>query len=84
MKVSGAVSDDVCQLYWHVGGSPASEEAAIRQKIVRDGQFRDYVFEVGGHWRWRGRITKLRFDPLNQQGATVTIESIRLLRPDGV
>jgi len=83
MKVTGAVADDVCQLYWHVGGSPASEEAAIRQKIVPDGAFHDYVFEVGGHWRWRGRITKLRFDPLNQQGATVTIESIRLLRQAG-
>jgi hypothetical protein len=84
MKVAGTtLSDDTCQLFWHVGGAPANEEASIRKKIVPDGAFHDYVFEVGGHRRWRGLITRLRFDPIGEQGASVTVESIRMLRPEG-
>jgi len=83
MKVAGTtLSDDTCQLFWHVGGAPANEEASIRKKIVSDGAFHDYVFEVGGHRRWRGLITQLRFDPIGERGASVTVESIRMLRPE--
>jgi hypothetical protein len=44
-----------------------------------DNQFHDYVFEVGQQRQWHGRIGMLRFDPINQRGATVTIESIRMV-----
>jgi hypothetical protein len=47
--------------------------------VTPDNQFHDYMFEVGQHRQWRGRIGKLRFDPINQRGASVTIENIRLV-----
>jgi hypothetical protein len=78
MKVSGATPGDGCQLFWQAGGRPASEETSLRLPLKADGQFHDYVFEVGRHPRWRGRINGLRFDPVGQQGASVTVESIRL------
>ncbi len=79
MKVADAKAGDACQLFWQVGTTPASETTALRLPVTPDRQFHDYVFEVGQHKAWHGRIGKLRFDPINQRGATVTIESIRLV-----
>ncbi len=79
MKVSDAKAGDACQLFWQVGASPASEATMLRLPVTPDGQFRDYVFEVGQHKQWRGRINKLRFDPVNQKGAAVTVESVRMI-----
>jgi hypothetical protein len=79
MKVADAQAGDGCQLFWQMGSAPASEATVIRLPVTPDNQFHDYVFEVGQHRQWRGRIGKLRFDPINQRGATVTIESIRMV-----
>ena len=79
MKVAKSNSDDACQLFWQTGNSPASEATALRLPIINDGGEHEYAFEVGQHRQWRGRINRLRFDPVNQRGITVTIESIRLV-----
>ena len=79
MRVSNAKAGDASQLFWQVGASPASEATTLRLPVTPDGQFHDYVFEVAQHRQWRGRINKLRFDPINQKGAEVTVESIRML-----
>ena len=79
MKVADAKSGDVCQLFWQVGSAPACEATSLRLPVTPDNQFHDYVLEVGTHRQWRGRINRLRFDPINQQGAAVTIESIRMV-----
>ncbi len=79
MRVADAKAGDACQLFWQVGSTPASETTTLRLPVTPDNQFHDYVFEVGQQRQWRGRISKLRFDPINQKGAAVTVESIRLL-----
>ena len=79
MKVAAAQAGGACQLFWQMGSTPASEATALSLPVTPDGQFRDYVFEVGQHKQWRGRINKLRFDPINQKGAAVTVESVRMI-----
>ena len=79
MKVADAKPGDGCQLFWQVGSTPANETTALRVPVTPDNQFHDYVFEVGQHRQWRGRISSLRFDPINQVGAVVTVESIRMI-----
>jgi hypothetical protein len=79
MKVADAKAGDACQLFWQVGPTPASEMTTLRLPVTPDNQFHDYVFEVGTHRQWRGRINALRFDPINQKGASVTVESIRMI-----
>ena len=79
MKMADAKPGDVCQLYWQVGSAPASEATSLRLPATPDNQFHDYVFEVGQQRQWHGRIGQLRFDPINQRGVTVTIESIRMV-----
>ncbi len=79
MRVADAKPGDGCQLFWQVGSVPANEMTVLRLPLVADDQFHDYVFEVGKHRQWRGRINALRFDPVNQRGTTVTVESIRML-----
>jgi hypothetical protein len=37
------------------------------------------VFEVGQSRAWRGRVSRLRFDPCNAAGVPVAIERIRLV-----
>ena len=80
MKVSDAAAGDRCQLFWQVGNTPANEVTTISLPLIPDGLFHDYVFEVGQHRQWRGRINKLRFDPVNQRGASVTLAGIRLVQ----
>lgn len=79
MKVADAKPGDTCQLFWQIGNSPANESTTLRLPVSPDGGFHDYVFEVGKHRQWRARINKLRFDPVNQRGAAVTVESIRMV-----
>ncbi len=79
MKVADAKAGDSCQFFWQMGSSPASETTMLRLPVIPGNQFHDYLFEVGAHRQWRGRINKLRFDPVNQRDVTVTVEGIRLM-----
>lgn len=79
MNVSEAKAGDRCQLFWQTGAVPINETTTLSLPVIPDNQFHDYVFEVGKHRQWRGRINKLRFDPVNQRGALVTVESIRMM-----
>jgi len=81
MKVSSTATQGTCQLFWFSGGTPA-EGASLTLPLIADGQFHDYVFEVGKSRAWRGRIGRLRFDPCNASGVDVTVDRIRLV-PSG-
>ena len=51
--------------------------------LQADGQFHDYVFEVGKSRAWRGRVSRLRFDPCSSAGVDIAIERIRLVPASG-
>ncbi len=72
-----------CQLFWSSGGTP-TEATSLSLPLAADGQMRDYVFEVGSSRAWRGRVSRLRFDPCNVQGVDVGIERIRLVPSERV
>ncbi len=67
-----------CQLFWS-GGETPTEATSLNLPLLTDGEFHDYVFEVGRHRTWRGRIGYLRFDPCTVSDARMTVESIRLV-----
>ena len=77
MKLSAARADS-CQLFWSSGGTP-TESTSLTLPSASDGQMHDYVFEVGKSRAWRGRISRLRFDPCNVPGVQVALERIRLV-----
>ena len=77
MKVP-ATTGGACQLFWSSGGTP-TEGTSLTLPLASDGQPHDYVFEVGKSRAWRGRISRLRFDPCNVSGVQVVIERIRLV-----
>jgi hypothetical protein len=64
--------DDRMQLFWSDGGS-TSEAQSMRMPVVHDGEWRTCRFDLGSHPRWRGTITRLRFDPSNQRSVSVEI-----------
>jgi len=69
------------QIFWATEAEPAfHEDKHIDFPIVCDGQFHDYVINVGDHPKWRGqRIRGLRLDPLTRHprpGSTVQVDSI--------
>lgn len=82
MKVSAAAKGGACQLFWSSGGTPA-EGSSLTLPLLADGQFHDYVFEVGRSRAWRGRIGRLRFDPCSAAGVEVAIERVRLVPASG-
>jgi hypothetical protein len=78
MSLSAAASGGSCQLFWSSGGTP-TEGTSLSLPVKADGQFHDYVFELGKCRSWRGRICRFRFDPCSAPGAEVVIERIGLL-----
>ncbi len=75
-----AGSGDSIGMYWITEDAPEfDEEKAMHLPLVSDGQFRDYVFDVGARSEWAGkRITGLRIDPTEGgPGGPFEIESIK-------
>jgi Glycosyltransferase WbsX len=79
MRIDKASPGDVGQLFWETATAGISEAASVHFPLVADGQFHDYVLEVGKSDRWRGIVRGFRLDPCGTQGATVSIDAIRLL-----
>ena len=67
----------VTQVFWNSKPAGPGEFGTLYND---DGQMREIVFQVATRAQWTGTITSLRFDPVNQVGLGVEIESIRLLR----
>jgi hypothetical protein len=76
MRVTGAVENDRCQVFWSTPTAGASEAASERLDVVVD-KFHEYVFPLNENARWRGLITKVRLDPCSTQGAVIEIDEIR-------
>jgi hypothetical protein len=76
MKVGPAAQGSACQLFWSSGGTP-TESTSLSLPVKADGQPHDYVFEVGASRAWRGRVSRLRFDPCGAPGVEVCVERIR-------
>ncbi len=79
MKVVGAAPGQTCQLFWETGIAPIIEKTSVRLPLKEAGVLHEYVLEVGTSRFWKGKINRLRFDPVNQDGVSVTLESIRLV-----
>lgn len=77
MQVPASASGG-CQLFWSSGGTP-TEGTSLSLPLAADGQMHDYVFDVAKSRGWRGRVSRLRFDPCNAPGVRVAIERIRLV-----
>lgn len=82
MKVSLAAKQGACQLFWSSGGTP-TEGTSLALPLQADGQAHDYVFEVCKCRSWRGRVSRLRFDPCCSAGVDIAIERIRLVPASG-
>ena len=76
MKVTGAGMDDRCQVFWSTPTAGTSEPASMRLDLAPDA-FHDYVFDLRSNPRWRGLVTKVRFDPCSTQGAVIEIDEVR-------
>ena len=69
---------DEAQLFWSTSRLPESESTSERFAVTGDGQWHEYTVPVSQNHRWRGVITRLRLDPVNQPGVRVELDSIRL------
>ncbi|MBC7327312.1 hypothetical protein H5T87_04260 [bacterium] len=68
------------QFYWTTEDSPNfAEDKVVVFNIISDGEFHEYVVEVGNHPMWKGkRITAIRLDPTNSApNATFAIDYIK-------
>ncbi len=67
------------QLFWTTAQEPGATEAkSLQFPVVADGQFHEYVIELGAHPYWRDIVTMLRLDPTGGMPAgEVRIDYIR-------
>lgn len=66
------------QLYWSTDRFAESGATQADFTIPADGHWHELVLDVASNPRWRGRITRLRFDPCERPGVTVEIDWLRL------
>ncbi len=66
------------QIYWSTEQIPESAATGVSFAPAADGQWHEYEIEVASNPRWRGRITRLRFDPCEKSGLTVELDWLRL------
>jgi hypothetical protein len=74
----GGPAVDHGQLFWSTELLQESEATSAAFQVLRDGQWHEYTLNVAANPRWRGRITRLRFDPCEQAGAMVELDWLRL------
>ncbi|MCX6902042.1 MAG: hypothetical protein NTW03_00905, partial [Verrucomicrobia bacterium] len=77
-REDGQLLRDEAQLFWSTSRLPESESTSERFAVAGDGQWHEYTVPVSQNRRWRGVITRLRLDPVNQPGVKVELNSIRL------
>jgi len=72
------------RIYFVTKDSPRfGEDKTIWKPIRADGVMREIVIPVGHHEKWRGTITRYRFDlePGNEPGAVMRLASVRYVLP---
>lgn len=67
---------DLGQVFWATTDSQVSESNSLRFEVIGDGEFHDYVIDLGKSSQWRGLVTTLRIDPTNQPGVKLAIDKI--------
>ena len=77
-REDGQPLKDKAQLFWSTSRLPESESTSERFAVIGDGQWHEYTVPVSQNRRWRGIITRLRFDPCNQPGVKVELDFVRL------
>ncbi len=67
---------DRAQIFWATTDSQVSESNSLRFEVPGDGEFHDYVIDLGKSPQWRGLVTTLRFDVANRPGVKFAIDAI--------
>ncbi|MGC8639810.1 MAG: glycoside hydrolase family 99-like domain-containing protein [Isosphaeraceae bacterium] len=75
----GGPFQDTAQLFWQSRQLSESEASSLHFKVRGDGQWHEYRVPVADNRRWRGVITRLRFDPCNRPDVRVSIGAVRLV-----
>jgi hypothetical protein len=78
-RATGAPVQDLAQLFWRTARLAESESTSARFRVELDGTWHDYRIPVSENPRWRGTVTRLRLDPVNQPDVQVEIRRIQLV-----
>ena len=71
-----AAGGDLAQLFWQTRTAPESEATSVRFPLEVDGNWHVAKVDLGRNRRWRGTITRLRFDPCERAGVQLEISKI--------
>lgn len=74
----GKAATDHGQIYWSTEQIPESAATGANFDVLADGQWHEHEVDLAKNPRWRGRITRLRFDPCEQAGWQVELDWVRL------
>jgi len=68
----------IAQLFWTSPTMSTNEPASVHATTRADGEFHQFIFEVGKNEYWGGCLTGLRFDPCGEEGVRIEIRRIAL------
>jgi len=77
-RPTGQAGEDSGQLFWRTARLTESESTSTRFRVEVDGKWHDYRIPVANNPRWRGTVTRLRLDPVNQPDIQIDIRRITL------
>jgi hypothetical protein len=76
--------ESAAQMFWSFDGQAMTEATSVKFPVRTDGVMRTHEVDLSQHPRWRGVITRLRFDPCSVADAQVEIDEIRLTSGEAV
>jgi hypothetical protein len=79
-RTGGRAGEDSGQLFWRTTSLPECESTSTRFPVQIDESWHDYRIPVANNPRWRGTVTRLRLDPVNQPDILIDISRIALSR----
>ena len=67
------------QLFWASRAEGFNETASARFDLIADSQLHVYRLDLAASPAWRSKITSLRLDPTDTEGATIAVDYIRFI-----
>jgi len=77
-RASSSVTDGG-EIFWHGPGEPLSEQRMSRHSVQASAAPLVYRVDLGAYPAWRGTISGLRLDLIDEAGAQVAVDYVRFL-----
>ncbi len=67
------------QLFWSTIEYEMGAERSISFEVPLDGKWHDYELDLASNPNWKGRLDRIRLDPVTMAGVKIEVDEVRLV-----